>query len=191
MVRPSITLWQNRQKSLGLCIKCTQPAVTASYCERHRLITNAFRKRWNERQPGYTKAWRAANPGKTSEYSKRHRAKRRAAGLCLTCNSPSASGRTHCTVHALRKRSRNLGRRGTTIEDFARVVRTQEGKCRICTRTRRLVADHDHRTGGFRGALCHPCNLALGAFDDDPVLLEAAAAYLREAIEHRWPVMSR
>lgn len=57
--------------------------------------------------------------------------------------------------------------------------------CAICGRLageqRRLVRDHDHETGFFRGYLCPRCNLSLGAFEDDPELLERAAGYLRES----------
>jgi hypothetical protein len=42
----------------------------------------------------------------------------------------------------------------------------------------RLCLDHDHSNGKVRDALCHNCNVALGAFDDDPARLRAAADYV-------------
>jgi len=42
-----------------------------------------------------------------------------------------------------------------------------------------MVIDHCHGSGGVRGTLCHPCNLSIGHFRDDPELLENAAQYLR------------
>jgi hypothetical protein len=40
--------------------------------------------------------------------------------------------------------------------------------------------DHDHTTENFRGWLCHKCNRALGAFEDDPERMKAAIVYLQE-----------
>lgn len=62
--------------------------------------------------------------------------------------------------------------------------------CQICGATdRRLVIDHDHdccpgeRTCGkcFRGMLCHPHNVALGMFQEDPAMLRKAARYIENA----------
>lgn len=38
--------------------------------------------------------------------------------------------------------------------------------------------DHNHRTGQFRGWLCHQCNVALGLLQDSPELLRKAANYV-------------
>jgi hypothetical protein len=39
--------------------------------------------------------------------------------------------------------------------------------------------DHDHKTGQIRGVLCHHCNIGLGSFKDDPLLLDKAISYIR------------
>ena len=41
-----------------------------------------------------------------------------------------------------------------------------------------LVTDHCHTTLKVRGKLCTNCNLGLGHFKDDPILLEFARLYL-------------
>jgi hypothetical protein len=38
--------------------------------------------------------------------------------------------------------------------------------------------DHDHATNEFRDYLCHKCNMGLGNFNDNPVLMQAALHYL-------------
>jgi len=40
--------------------------------------------------------------------------------------------------------------------------------------------DHDHSTGQFRGYLCNCCNIGLGRFKDDPVLMGKAIDYLNK-----------
>ncbi|MDE2103797.1 MAG: hypothetical protein KGL39_41550 [Patescibacteria group bacterium] len=51
--------------------------------------------------------------------------------------------------------------------------------CEVCGTAGRLVLDHCHESGKFRGVVCHPCNLGMGNFEDRADLLEQAAAYLR------------
>jgi len=41
-----------------------------------------------------------------------------------------------------------------------------------------LQVDHDHRTGKVRGILCGDCNLALGCFGDDPIIMDRAIRYI-------------
>ncbi len=52
--------------------------------------------------------------------------------------------------------------------------------CRICKTETKLVWDHDHVTGKFRGWLCSPCNIGLGMFKDDANRLEEAIKYLKK-----------
>jgi hypothetical protein len=73
---------------------------------------------------------------------------------------------------------------GITLDDRAKMYRDQGGECAICGRLEAAVGqleiDHDHTPGGHgvRGLLCHRCNSGIGLFDDNPVVLEAAARYL-------------
>lgn len=53
-----------------------------------------------------------------------------------------------------------------------------DGKCNICGKVAKLAVDHDHKTNKFRGLLCDNCNMGLGHFKDDPMLLEFAQIYL-------------
>ena len=58
------------------------------------------------------------------------------------------------------------------------------GNCHVCAQpegvkiAERLCLDHNHKTGEFRGWLCHRCNRLLGLAGDSPDRLIALAAYL-------------
>lgn len=72
-------------------------------------------------------------------------------------------------------------------ETVARLGEVQGWKCAICkvhkddAPRKTLLLDHNHATGKIRKLLCHRCNVGLGLFMDNPVLLLAAAGYLRAA----------
>jgi len=71
---------------------------------------------------------------------------------------------------------------GMTLDDYEAMLAAQGGVCAICGKPRpeerTLHVDHDHETGEIRGLLCFRCNNALGDFDDDYELFQAAADYL-------------
>jgi hypothetical protein len=88
-------------------------------------------------------------------------------------------------------RSRALrSKYGLTLLDYDEMVKTQDGRCRICGTTDSGIAgevwavDHDHVTKRVRALLCSACNAGLGLFGDDPERLRAAADYL-ETVEQR------
>jgi hypothetical protein len=80
----------------------------------------------------------------------------------------------------LSQQRRGLRKYGLTVEDFRRLSSEQGGHCLICTRITQLVVDHDHASGVVRGLVCGSCNCGMGFLQDNPTLLEIAAAYLRE-----------
>ena len=66
---------------------------------------------------------------------------------------------------------------------YERLFDYQGGRCAICrnapTGRRRLVVDHNHRTGAVRGLLCDRCNHdLLGGAHDDVMLLARAVLYI-------------
>lgn len=71
-------------------------------------------------------------------------------------------------------------RYGVEREEYEAILARQGGVCGICGRDEKLVIDHDHETGEIRGLLCHRCNFALGAVEDDIRILSRAIAYLEE-----------
>lgn len=82
------------------------------------------------------------------------------------------------------RRRWKLRRYGVTIEDYMQMFDAQGGKCALCgsdpdkRRHHDFAVDHCHESGVVRGLLCHRCNVGLGHFQDNPVLLMAAAEYL-------------
>lgn len=78
-----------------------------------------------------------------------------------------------------------LKRYGITRQQYDQMFVEQKGLCKICQkipsgRWDELCIDHDHVTGKVRGLICHNCNVGIGNFFDDPLLLEKAAEYLRK-----------
>jgi hypothetical protein len=72
---------------------------------------------------------------------------------------------------------------GISLIDYENMFAYQNGKCKICKidsskLTKILVIDHCHKTGRVRGLLCDRCNVGLGSFKDDSMLLRSAASYL-------------
>ena len=75
---------------------------------------------------------------------------------------------------------------GLTLQAFEALSIQQGGVCAICGKPnradRRLVVDHDHKTGKVRALLCDPCNLVLGYMDDNVARLQLAIDYV---LKHR------
>lgn len=71
---------------------------------------------------------------------------------------------------------------GLDADDYEMILACQDYRCAICggrPRKYALAVDHDHTTGEIRGLLCSRCNhKLLGAANDDPARLRAAADYL-------------
>jgi hypothetical protein len=70
-----------------------------------------------------------------------------------------------------------------------KTIKPKTGNCWLCGKSTKLresvlqkqrtFCDHDHKTGEFRGWLCHHCNAGLGFFHDSIPLLFRAISYLR------------
>jgi Recombination endonuclease VII len=79
----------------------------------------------------------------------------------------------------------NMSRDGlrVTWDMYQDWLARQDGYCMICgnpAEGKNGHTDHDHVTKMLRDLLCGNCNLGIGAFQDDPVLLRAAAAYIEK-----------
>jgi len=63
---------------------------------------------------------------------------------------------------------------GISLQKFERTKR-----CLLCKRKVRLVADHNHKTGRYRGALCILCNMIIGWVERHQGILKRIGLYLR------------
>jgi len=108
---------------------------------------------------------------------------------CKTCNTIYSSQRAKTPEGKRERRNVHLkSQYGLTLAEYDTMLAQQSGVCAICSCTesrktpsggiRQLAVDHDHRTGSNRSLLCAKCNTALGNFDDNPYLLQAAIEYL-------------
>jgi len=78
--------------------------------------------------------------------------------------------------------NRRLRRRGVTQHMYDQMYEAQQGCCALCGEPEEkfawLCIDHDHENGKIRGLLCPNCNRGLGLLQDNPQLLQKAAAYV-------------
>ena len=114
---------------------------------------------------------------------------------CYRRNHAAELARSRARYHknqpknSMAVRMRRLRRAGCeiTANQFKNMYDAQEGKCAVCGRfcpvagsVEGICVDHCHRTGRVRALLCHTCNSTLGFVDDNSVLLEALASYVRK-----------
>jgi hypothetical protein len=74
---------------------------------------------------------------------------------------------------------------GMSLEEYGAMWTRQGGACAICERPFRRTphVDHCHVTRLVRGLLCSNCNVGLGYFEDNPIFLRRAAAYVERWLE--------
>jgi hypothetical protein len=69
------------------------------------------------------------------------------------------------------------------IVDYLKTLTLQGGTCAICKsyegKGKRMLIDHDHKTGKIRGILCSHCNFALGFSRDNPEILAKMIEYIK------------
>lgn len=86
------------------------------------------------------------------------------------------------------RKAQRIKKYGITMTEFSAMMTAQGGKCAICghqgTEDRNFfpVVDHCHRTKKPRGLLCMNCNMGIGKFKDNPLLMRKAALYIESHI---------
>lgn len=96
------------------------------------------------------------------------------------------AGAVRCRLSGIRNEARRKGYPPVTSSP-EEIIDAYTGRCFLCKVKAELTSrgsmkglciDHCHRTGKFRGWLCHDCNVALGLFKDKPRLIRKAAEYV-------------
>jgi hypothetical protein len=65
-----------------------------------------------------------------------------------------------------------------TFYKYKKATRIKSDYCEICNNKCNTVFDHDHKTGKFRGWICHQCNISLGMVKDKIDILHKMIEYL-------------
>lgn len=112
------------------------------------------------------------------------------APYCHPCMASYARDQRAANPDPLRARRDTLSRYGLTPDTFAALLASQGGRCAICQTGKPggqgWHVDHDHACHARkqacdrcrRGILCDRCNIAIGNFRDDPVIIQSALDYL-------------
>ncbi len=110
-------------------------------------------------------------------------------GICKKCGPVNIYPRKKSWQCAIAKKEqrgtppagvRTHGMGWMSQKDRVQRIQSQSGKCAICQRSDKVLQrDHDHDTRTDRGFLCGNCNRGIGLLQDNPEILDAAAAYLR------------
>lgn len=110
-----------------------------------------------------------------------------------------AKGRAYYHRHKIRLNEIKKAKRLENLEIFnennrVRILKKKEeiaGRlkpeaCEICGSNHwKISFDHDHKTGKFRGWICHNCNCALGYSGDNITTLKKLISYLRKHNDKR------
>lgn len=147
-------------------------------CDR-RLPLDAFEKRKNSKDGLRNSCKECRNTAWKKRYAEdeNFRSKKLEDAKNLKIKNPEA----------YRRQSRNATLRaqyGIDIDEYDKMFQEQGGVCAICRNSapegKHFSIDHDHVSQKVRKLLCNGCNTGLGFFNDSPMLLDAAADYLRK-----------
>ncbi len=155
------------------CSKCDLDKRISSF-QKQKSSKDGFQSWCCSCKRDYVNDWRGKNKDKVKAAKMRYREKHRNR-LCK-----------EKTQHYLKSKN-SLGRKanylmrnyGITLETYNELLITQNGICCICKKdNKKLVIDHDHKTGKVRGLLCSNCNTSLGSLNDSVDNLKQAILYL-------------
>jgi tetratricopeptide (TPR) repeat protein len=145
--------------------------------EAYKAYSKTYREKNKEAIAAYQKAYREKNKEAIAAYIKDYQEKNKEAIKAYREKNKEARA-------AYQKAYDVLKRYGITLAEKKKMQDEQGNKCKICYQDFPSdVApnvDHCHTSGKVRGLLCWNCNIGLGSFKDNPLVLIKAAEYLKE-----------
>ena len=99
---------------------------------------------------------------------------------CKSCHS--AKYRRNAKERTIQIRANKLRKFGASEKLLKEAALKQGNKCAICQEQFEKIphADHCHKAMKFRGLLCHGCNIGLGCFKDNILIMSKAIRYLKK-----------
>lgn len=105
---------------------------------------------------------------------------------CINCINSICRNNYNCKKAEYKNRQL-LNRYKISLEEYERILKEQEFKCKICKTDklnnigkRNLAVDHNHETGEVRALLCNKCNLGVDFLEKNPGWGDKAIAYLEK-----------
>ena len=126
----------------------------------------------------YQRAWMKQHPEKAKQYRDTYRAKNHDKYLAAQRVLNIRNKAKYADYRLQRKH-------GITLGDKILLISQQDGRCAICkTKATKFHVDHNHKTNTVRSLLCETCNVGLGSFQDNAMLLLAASEYIKTWMHH-------
>lgn len=187
-IAPSRKKYTYKEVSEKVCKNCGELKPVAEFSKNRYTGTGPSVYKENCKPCARLLRDRIAEAKRGAEYRSRTVEKRREAKRLYLSNPENleksrAYAREYAKKNPHRQRIRILAKYGLTEESYDELLKSQNGVCAICGKSRseiksNFVVDHDHKTGRVRGLLCVQCNTSLGNLKDKPSLLHKAAEYL-------------
>jgi hypothetical protein len=158
---------------MKICSKCQTPKPAAQFRKDPRYAGGRFC--WcHECVHAY-----GSNPEKLKK--DRARRKRRFADPKERATYNAGKRAQYATPRGKRRHKDEIYQRkyGISLDFFESEVKKQKRCCRLCGKRRRLVADHNHKTGKYRGAICGICNVAIGRIELVPDFILKVQEYIQ------------
>lgn len=140
--------------------------------ERGHQVSKEYNKNHPEKIKMIVKKWKEQNPEKVLANNRKFKEK----NPNYTKDNYKKNREKQLDRHLLN--DFNIKR-----EEYNNMLIKQDKKCVICKLPydqfkKKLAVDHNHKSKEVRGLLCSNCNIGLGHFNDDIILLAEAIKYL-------------